>query len=788
MSPEGEAASALPEDQTKQQMLDVYKPAMRDLVRESILLANDSERLAQLRVARRNHLYYEGKQNLAPAWIIPGEFADYVPVSTSRSGDPDREEVQRQFDVVFNFTRSDTAKAVSITGKAPSVRAVPDDPNTPDSLQAAKDANAVAHYWRQRWRPDQLQKKLMFYFEIYGPVFAYVRWVADRRKYGVITIPTFESQDVPLEGTAGYHCHHCGQFTPTDLPSPVTLSCPSCQSPMPEYLWKPNETVPVLRQTGETEYAAGGVECSLETTLTVLVPSDIDSLDETPYLHYERELHKARILSMHPELASRLEELDSTRGAWFDSSSGPETRAISKSTDASGSVWRRDQWSYALTWLRPSMYWLLKDKRLRAGLQQQFPDGIRLTWVCDELIDMMPENLSTTWCAVAPMVGNRLLQDPLVNDSIPLSDLYNDSQNLLHQTAQRGIPATLVDSKVFDVEAFAKRPSHPQELIAVPFAGRDPGSLVAKLPTADFPQHIVPWLEGIREAQRDIIGIPKAISGVEGRAMTAEEARLRQNAALRQRSVPYDNTRIFWCDMMKLAVLQTAKYGIGQLVAPAKRGVFGQQTQVVDISRLSPYGFHFEADEGMPGNYAEERDRVLTYLQESPQIAETIGLTHPINAEAMASYLRIEGIINPAENLKSKVRWQIDQLLKAEPIPGPDGKMQPSIQPDEWDPHDVVANLCWAWLDSPEGIDARESGSPGFDNVVAFAKAHQAMAMAMAPPTEGGAPSANNAEPMPPPAPPDQSMPLLAPIDTGPSPTDFVAPELTQAPQATPIQ
>lgn len=767
-------------DSAKDQMLAVYKPALRDLVRDSILQANDAERLAQLRVAKRNHLYYEGKQNLAPAWVVPGELADYAPVgSSSLHSSLDGEQAQRQFDVVFNFIRSDTTKAVSITGKAPSVRAVPDDPNTADSLQAAKDANAVAHYWRQKWKPDQLQKNLMFKFEIYGPVFAYVRWVADRNKYGVITVPVLEEREAPLDDTAGYHCQNCGHFTSASMPYPGDpFPCPACGAMLPDYLWKPADTVPVLQQIGEREYIAGGVECSLETVLTVLVPSDIESLDDSPYLHYEREMHKARILAMHPELAARLEELDAAKSAWLDSPTGPETRATSKSTDPSASPWRKDQWSYALTWLRPSMYWLIKDKTLRSGLQTHFAEGVRLTWVCDELIDMAPENLSSVWCAAPPTVGNRLLQDPLVNDSISLTDLYNDSQNLLHQTAQRGIPATLVDSKVFDVEAMTKRPSLPQELIAVPFAGQDPSRLVAKLPTADFPQHIVPWLEIIREAQRDIIGIPKAISGVDSRSMTAEEARLRQNAALRQRSVPYDNTRTLWCEMMRLAVLQTAKYGIGKIQAPTKRGVFGQQTRVVDISRLSSFGFHFEADEGMPANYAEERDRILSYLQESPQIAETIGLTSPVNAEAMANYLRIDGIINPAENLKAKVRWQIEQLLRSEPVPGPDGVMQPSIPPDEWDPHDVVAALCWAWLDSPEGLDAREAGLPGFDNVVAFAKAHQQMGMMAAPappaPTEA--------------SPPAGPLPPTVQVDPGLPTTDFMPPGVIEQTQGTQIQ
>lgn len=788
---------ALSPEPPKDEVLRAYQEDMKRLIRERVTRSGDTERTAQYRVARRNHLYFEGKQNLAPNWIVPGELADWVPIGGSPPVDEESESSQRRFDAVFNFIRSDTFKAVAVTGQAPTVHAVADDPNSPDSVQAAKDAQAIGDAFMRRCEADEVQKEIMHCFRIHGPAFAYVRWVSDAEKNGYTSIPLYKTEDIALDGTAGYECLNCGQFTPMDAPSPIPMACPQCSQAIPSERWKPADTIPMPVATGEVaQYANGFPEVSIENTMTVMVPSDIKKLDDSPYLHYERELNPARVLAIHPELASKLEDMDAKKGSGsgLDGSTlGADTRALAHSTDAS-TAWARDNWSYALTWLRPAMYWYCKNQRKREALQKMFPEGLRLTFCCDELIDMSPENFLHVWKAAPPGIGNRLLQDPLCNDDIPLNDFYNDTQNLLHQTAQRGIPATIADSKVFDADAFRKRPPSPAEMIFAPLAGQDPNKLMAKLPTATFPSDIIPWITQVREDNRDINGITRAIAGAEGKTNTAEEARLKQNAALRQLSVSYDRTRSLWCGIAELAVKQTAKYGIGRIQAPSRQGVFGRQSRVVDTSRLSPDGFHFEADPGMPANFAEERDRVLGYLKESPLVADMIGLTHPINAGQAAAYLRIPGIVVPGENLRDKVRWQIEQLLKGSAIQGPDGSMQPSIMPDPWDPHDIVASLIYTWCDSEEGIDKREMGDPGFENVLAFANAHKALAMPMmpgapqgggpAPAAQGGGPPQPGAPAGPPPGP----MPPDISTDSGVPMTDFAPPEITAAPNPSTIQ
>jgi hypothetical protein len=76
----------------------------------------------------------------------------------------------------------------------------------------------------------------------------------------------------------------------------------------------------------------------------------------------------------------------------------------------------------------------------------------------------------------------------------------------------------------------------------------------------------------------------------------------------------------------------------------------------------------------------------------------------------------------------------------AQPIegaPGPDGKPgqpQPSIPPDPFENHGLVAGVAAIWMISKTGRDTRNENPAGFANVQAFWQAHQALAVPPPPP------------------------------------------------------
>ena len=756
----------------KKTLLEQLKQPLQEAIDKHLDPETDPEKQAQYRIARLNDFHFRGIQNVAPTWVAGSTgFADYAPTTPQQPALPNVGAAGR-FDYPFNFIRPDGVKIAAVAGRAPKISAVPDNPDDPDGDFTVEAVDVAREYLHEQWNIDQRQIDLFLLLYKNSTAFSYVQYVADGKKYGYTNVPQIaEMAEVIQEG--GFHCDNCGTTTPGDLSATLSL-CPVCSSDLLRF--EEPQTIDVPQEIGQKSYENGSVDLRLASIFEVTVPFRTKNIEDAEWLLYEYDESKGRLLQVYPTLRDKLKENDS--GATASRQLGTEVRRMAQSP--TGILYKTlNLWRYSRYWLTTSTYELIESKTFRSILYQNFPDGLMVALVNGEVVELRPEKLADHWTACKPSISEYIYADPICTDSIPIQELYNDSYNLAAQTLFNAIPATIVSPDLLDRKAIESRPPVPNELIwAKPSAGTRMDDLMAKLPTATFPKELVGFQESVREASREFSGATRELAGIAGPTNTAEEARIRQNAALRQISVPYNNSRTFWVGTTEKAIRLLSKLGIGAIQTKAKPSFLGYEGRSIDLASLPANGWHLEADEGLPANHAEERDHIRDMAKNAPELVQQLGWAHPFNISKMNNYVGVKGFFVPGEQLKKKVQTIIRDLLVQPPIPAqpeidpmtgqpmPPGPDQPTLQPDPFDDHAMVADLIAAWCVTPAGMKAQRENPQGFANVVARWNAEKQLALPPMPPggPEGG-PGPNG-----PPGPPNQALNEQPPMPEAPKP------------------
>jgi hypothetical protein len=182
----------------------------------------------------------------------------------------------------------------------------------------------------------------------------------------------------------------------------------------------------------------------------------------------------------------------------------------------------------------------------------------------------------------------------------------------------------------------------------------------------------------------------------------------------------------------------------------------------------------------------EQINEILKNLAGNPQLLNQLGFGMASNIGYIQDYLMaIPDWQIPNQEALIKLHNEIRELLKGEPTPQPSQAvpgqtvMIPSIPVDEFDPHDFVAEALEEWFQSENAQEIRQSNPNGFDNVLAFWKAHKGFTVPPpppgggpgGPPAPGPGPAAGPGGPPPPPGgPPPGGVPKLMPPAGGTAP------------------
>jgi hypothetical protein len=728
---------------SKEQILDMIRPALTDLLRENVRGDVDREKTQQYAEARKAELYDRGIQYVVPD-LVNGNIVDFSPINGAlKNPSLDKASAGGLYDYVVNDIRGYRRKYVAVLGsRSPNLKAVPMRRDNDLHVQRARIADTVLERLDGIWKRDRAHRQIALGLWKSGTMFLYTPFVANGERYGVTREPVIEMRQTPV-GPATLNCVQCGSITPVPRDEAPPIACPECGSPFGPEDYQDPEMIDIPEIVDVKEYPNGCAELHVCSIFTVTTPFWIKDLTEAPWLWYEYEEHKGALLAAYPNLEQLIGDKD-------DTPAGTETGAqaqgmIARATTASPTGTyippRKNRWTYSRFWLRPSMYWLMKGAP-RDLLLQYYPKGLKVTQVQDKIVDIEHERLDHVWAMIKPETSETIYADPTCKDFMSGQDLINDFHNMTAQTYQQAVPQTLLPTDIIDFQTLKKRRGIPGEYIPIKPGISNIKERIQQMPTAKPEPMMNQWVTELREHLAENIGITRTLfGGALPGDRTAHEAEIMKNQAMMQLSEPWQNMRDGWADAARNAIIQMALHSGGRI--PSADGS-DSEVEEIELEDLLNGGWYIRTEESMPMSWSERRSWIGKFLENQPpeMIAQVVGLGSPDNIPSIQETWGLTNWKIPMSDARDKVLDTIRMLLRGEPIKevAPDGTIQlmPSIPIDEFeDDHQFSANEIKQWAQTKDGREAKQTNPLGYANVIAWGKAHQMLAQIQAAPMIG---------------------------------------------------
>lgn len=705
---------------------------LRELIRKDLDGPIEAQRVAQIVLAKRNYLYWQSKQYLAPKFDDASRVVDWVSVLEGKKP------AKLKFASVYNIIYSDGMKFIAVVGqRRQNQKCVADDPDDEKLSEIARDAGAALRRLHRQWRlQHRIKSELAFHLWVTGPVFGLTRYVANGHKYGWSEEPIWDVESKAVH-PGGFRCLVCG--TKAEAPR-----CPVCGTPMrPETFEKAESMdVPVVR--GFEKYANGATELDFLSIFHVSTPFGTKDIPGCSWASVSEMAPKMELKALYEEL--REQEPSDTEA---DSAADIEATQALEEIQAPGSEQLQiasdtNRWQHEHRWLRPEIYYGFA-KSLRDPLFEEFPKGLRITRVGNKIIKLAHEKLDDYLAVCKTGTGEYISSPALCQPVISIQDDTNDFFNLARETIVRAIPKTIVSSDLIDTVALEKNEPKVAEMIRAKLGGGDIAKQMGALPMSRFSDQLMPFWMALRETSREIDGIQPAIFGGGETTNTWREASQRKNQALMQLQPPFDEMQNFVSRISENGVREEARYASGNVrIAPEDQSGM-EDSYELDLELLEEEGWHVEAEESVPVTYGEKVERLSAVAQENPELADSLGMHHPMNVARMQEFFGIDGMYNPGQYERSKALKRIQRLLQEEPIPqfdpvtGQAVMETSSIPPDPFEDkdHAFFAEIFRAWCNSPAGQTQKEKNPRGYENVRLHGMEQDFAAQMAAMPLEG---------------------------------------------------
>lgn len=693
-----------PPPPTPKQILQQFGDQIKAITEAATDPQFEMERVTQINRAWRNWRMVKGDQFLIPGIVDSpfGQIVDYV--GMSEDDNPAESKLLRP----INVLGGDSYKFIAVLGNsAPRVKAVADDPEDPESIEKAKNADANLRDLWMKWESDQRQRVMAFHQYTTGPTYWRTIWVNDRVKYGQAVEPSIELQPDPNGGP------------------------------------------PVPIQGDPKTYTNGDVELQGYTVLEINHPYTARNLGECSFFTCESLRLKWDLLALYATddgTPSPIEQYRDSEPPDDDAQTSSITASQAKEAVANpsglGRQRRPNQWRHREQWFAPYLYESIAEAPIRQMFKQQFSDGLYLAKVGSVPVAIENRKLTEEWAVCKTGRGEKIIEDPICNDAVPIQHTINDLFGLAVETVLRAIAKTIVDSQLLDRESLKKNESAPAEIVltAMPADGSDLSKHIAQIQPARLSDQVVPLINLYRTQMQDITGIRPELSGGGQPTQTYREAKQRKDQALMQLSPQAQEMQYCWQDIGTNGVKMRAKFGSGTIKVPRK-GSFGAEADTVDMAELSEGGWHTEADDNFPMNASDRFDKMWALLKEfPPEVQQLLGILDSINLEETLELLQIPGFNSVSEEQKKKTLADIAKLIQDSVVPGqpgPDGapgQEQSSIPIDQYDDHTFVSDFTRKWMVSQTGQKQAGQSPDGFHNVDIWRQAHFQAAQPPPPP------------------------------------------------------
>jgi hypothetical protein len=526
--------------------------------------------------------------------------------------------------------------------------------------------------------------------------------------------------------------------------------------------------VPV--QTGTREVPNGQEVISIVNGLELNTPVWASEQHQFPYLQWQFESHRALLKATFPHVEDKI-QMGGAQGAdeVYARTSRLSVNQGLPSVVPGDTLY--DLVTYSQTWIRPSSFFRLDDKKLRADILKLFPKGCYVAFAGDTYCISRTEKMDDKWRVLHAYPGDGQNRPSVGDPVIELNERYNTLSNIAMEMYEMGLGSHFADPEVINFDALHNTTVEPGAWY--PAKPRTPGGNLSasfyEQQSQDVPVSLPQYAEALSgENAQFVTGLFPAVFGGEAKGAGGETKggyELSRDQAMGRIGLVWRRLKEFYAGMMMLSVKCFAENRPAD-VEISVEGVDGKDEP--DYIRLDDLQGNIkvtpEGDENFPRMTSQKKaalQQMFSVFGKDPAFLEMMDL--PANLEFARDVNGLNELQLPGVDAARQQKVETKTLLQSPPqqVPGPTGPQpQSTVKVDPLlDDHDAHIQEIQRLTESEEGEKIKRTNPGGFENLRQHAIEHikgkaakQAMMAAMSGPLPGAAPPSAAPPPKGPPS------------------------------------
>lgn len=563
-----------------------------------------------------------------------------------------------------------------IAGEVPSVIVKPENAEILADVTTAKASQEAISIIERMNGSDRmlLSESNMLY--LWGVYFKHTRAVLDGDWAGWDYEDVFGA--ITVTKPDRYHCFNCGTDTlAQQFPPNQAKECPACGAPLGPEAFFPAESSDQIARTGQKRVPRAMVKWSVHGPLEIDVDPMAQCLDETPLLSFDREIDIGALRLTYPAIFKEITqgaELATTPNASYERLRRNEITSMGwgYTTDS-----QNQKPTLSMNWMQPTSYGRIGDEQFSLWMQQNFPDGAKVTLIGSVVADVRKANLTKEWTACKLHQNVGMYPESIADLVVPFNIRLNDVMDEIDDWMQRcSAGMTIYDSNKIDRREMANRVMSPGVLNGI----QTKGAGIDKALQDSIMQFKFELDPQVFQYPPMLIQMAETISGVTPQTFGAgtQEGVETAKGQQQQLDTSLGRLNIFWKEV-KYEHSQAAQNALECLQKLMKAGAVGELWDVIQANgsefrnnyvNWSKMQGHIkvyqDVDQGLPQTPEQIRATLSSFVKmagEDNSIAKEMLASVP-NQEMVVSILGPPGAVLPQAAQRSRTLQAINTLME----------------------------------------------------------------------------------------------------------------------------
>lgn len=299
------------------------------------------------------------------------------------------------------------------------------------TAKAAQDAISIIERMNHIHEMVRKQNTILYLGGVY---FKHTRFVLDGNRYGWHEDP--EYGEIQVQKPDHLRCQNCGTETP--LAGMTRPDCPSCGTEMGQANFQPASSSTQIGFKGMKKSPKGMVRWTVHGPMEVDVDPQADTLNDTPILCLDQEIDIGEARATFPTMQEKIQpgsESSTSPNASYERLIRNNQYSYGGSSYSSDVEQQRP--TYSQVWMTPKSYWRLGDEEFATRMKQLAPDGLKVSMVGAEVVDMRPAVLIKEWSACKLHQTFGLYSPSIADNVVPFNRRFNDTMQRIDDHIQR---------------------------------------------------------------------------------------------------------------------------------------------------------------------------------------------------------------------------------------------------------------------------------------------------------------------------------------------------------------